>query len=281
MMSDLKKGFVLFFGCIFLLFGCDQSFDPLKESDDFRFSISGYLDVSEPEQIIRVINLQQQNVREGSGFEGSVYLRDIGNDTKIEMVPEFREYSTLRSAYNFTTDYPLELSSRYEILAEREDGATSSVQISMPSDFRDPVFLEGSFLDPDALRILDIDIDRLAEVSLRYQVLFPVSGTREFRKVVLTNQAFRVGSSLSIFVNGQILANALRDINDFDEVEITNCEFYVAKGGPEWLDFDILSDNEITLPNGITNVENGTGYMVGVRSKTTTYPSNLCSDQRD
>ncbi|MGM0460084.1 MAG: hypothetical protein ACQERO_12130 [Bacteroidota bacterium] len=266
---------------LLLLFfsACDQPFEPIREDDLLRFSIAGYLDASEDEQRIRVVNLHQQNVREGTGFEGSVYLQDVSQDSVVPMVPEYRQYSQIRAAYNFTTDYPIEPNRTYRIIAEQDDGDQSSVQVRTPGDFADPEFEPGTFDMPPGFRIREVT--NIAEVSIRYQLLYPESQTREMRKIVLTNQVRRSGNSYFVIVRNDIMLNDLRDVDDLGAVEITNCEFFVAGGGPDWIDFNNLSDDQITLPNGITNVENGTGYVASVLSKRVLYENNTCNDQRE
>lgn len=265
---------------VLFLAGCDQPFEPFKENDDFIFSMAGFLDSGEEIQRVRVINLQQEDVRNGIPFEGEVYIRDFANDEIIQMEGELIRYSPLRSAYSFSTNHPLEDNRNYQIIAERADGAESRANLRTPSDFRDPVYEEGDFLTPDGLRIWDVR--RLAEVSLRFRVTFPVSGVSENRKVVLTRQARRVGTDQYLVpVSDDILLNALSDLDDIEEIEITNCEFLVAKGGPNYRDFSGLSDNEITIPNSMSNVSNGSGFVTTVKSKRALYPSNVCADQNE
>lgn len=265
---------------ILIFSGCDQPFEPFKENDDFIFSMAGFLDSGEEIQQVRVINLQQEDVRNDIPFEGVVYIRDFANDEIIQMEGELIRYSPLRSAYNFSTNHPLEDNRNYEIIAEREDGAESRVNLRTPSDFRDPVYEEGDFLTPDGLRIWDVR--RLAEVSLRFRVTYPISGTIENRKVVLTGQARRIGTDQYLVpVSDDVLLNAVSDLDDIGEIVISNCEFVVAKGGPNYRDFSDLSDNEITIPNNISNVSNGTGFITTVKSKRALYPSNTCADQNE
>lgn len=265
---------------VLLFAGCEQTFEPFKENDEFIFSMAGFLDSGEEIQHVRVINLQQEDVRNNIPFEGDVYFRDVLNNEVIQMDGELIRYSPLRSAYSFSTNYPLEDNRNYVIIAEREDGAESRVNLRTPSDFRDPVYEEGDFLTPDGLRIWDVP--KLAEVSLRFRVTFPVSGTIENRKVVLTGQARRVGTDQYLVpVSDDVLLNAVSDLDDIGEIEITNCEFVVAKGGPNYRDFSGLSDNEITIPNSFSNVSNGTGFITTVKSKRALYPSNTCADQNE
>ena len=276
----LRRFYVL--AAVLIFAGCEQPFEPFKENDGFIFSMAGFLDSGEEIQHMRVINLQQEDVRNDVPFEGKVYLRDAENNVIIQMDGELLRYSPLRSAYSFSTSYPLEDNRNYEIIAKRSDGAESRVDIMTPRDFRDPVYEEGDFLTPDGLRIWDIG--RLAEVSLKFRVIFPVSGTIENRKVVLTRQARRVGSNQYLVpVSDDVLRNALSDLDreEIGDIIITNCEFLVAKGGPNYRDFTGLSDNEITIPNSMSNVSNGTGFITTIKSKRAQYPSNMCADQSD
>lgn len=279
-MNIFLKRWSYVFLAVIVFIGCEQTFEPFKENDKFIFSMAGFIDSGQSIQQVRVINLQQEDVRNGIPFEGEVYFRDFANDEIIQMEGELIQYSPLRSAYIFSVNHTLEDNRNYEIIAERGDGVESRVNLTTPADFRDPVYVEGDFLTPDGLRIWDIQ--RLAEVSLRFRVTYPFSGTIENRKVVLTRQARRIGADQYLVpVSDDVLLNAVSDLEDIGEIEITNCKFVVAKGGPNYRDFSNLSDNEITIPNSLSNVSNGTGFVTTVKTKRVQYPSNICLEQAD
>lgn len=50
-------------------------------------------------------------------------------------------------------------------------------------------------------------------------------------------------------------------------------QIFMASAGPAWIDFSVVDDEIIILPDGISNVEKGVGYVTGVYSKTIPYES--------
>jgi hypothetical protein len=68
-------------------------------------------------------------------------------------------------------------------------------------------------------------------------------------------------------------------LDNTGEIEITNCEFVVAKRGPNYYYFSDLSDNEITIQNSLSNVSKKASYVAAVKFKRTLYPGSSCADQ--
>jgi hypothetical protein len=57
-------------------------------------------------------------------------------------------------------------------------------------------------------------------------------------------------------------------------IVVISRDIFVASGGPEWNEEIIILDDVLyALPEGISNVENGLGYMFGMVSKTIPYES--------
>jgi hypothetical protein len=63
------------------------------------------------------------------------------------------------------------------------------------------------------------------------------------------------------------------------EIEYLQHQLFVASGGPEWNEeLNDLKDIEYALPEVISNVENGTGYIFGIVSKSVPFKS--CFDDQ-
>ncbi|MCW9705405.1 hypothetical protein [Fodinibius salsisoli] len=56
-------------------------------------------------------------------------------------------------------------------------------------------------------------------------------------------------------------------------------QVYVAAAGPGFHDFGAINENVTALPEGVSNVTNGVGYLAGIVSKTVPYKS--CYDEDD
>jgi hypothetical protein len=258
---------------------CDESLDPFKENDRFIFSMYGYVDASDGTNWIRVINLQEEVDRTGRGINGTVTLENLSTGETAVLEDSLFQYSANIFAYNFRTDKNLEPGGTYRLTAVRFDGAESSVIINIPDDFREPEFRTATFPgEPDGLRIWEVD--NLAEASVRFNVRYVQAEITQRISVSLLPDTIQSGSDQYLIpVESSIISDATVDL---DDVEITDCEFYVAKAGPEWVDFSSIDRNLIALPEGgISNVENGTGYVVGVVSRRIKFPNVHCTDQEE
>lgn len=54
-------------------------------------------------------------------------------------------------------------------------------------------------------------------------------------------------------------------------------QIFTASAGPDFIDFGQTDERVIALPQGISNVINGTGYLAGIVSKTVPY--ERCVDE--
>ncbi len=280
-MNNFKKKYcTVFAGLIIYLAvffaGCDETLEPFKENDRFIFSIYGWLDASDENHWIRVINLQEEVDRSGGGINGTVTLENLSTGEQTTFSDSLFQYTDNIFAYNFFANTPLKPSETYKLRATRTDGAESSVTIRMPGSFPDPVFQRAAMPgDPDGLRIRGVE--NLAEVSVRFDVRFIQAEFTQPMRVSVLADSIRTGSDeFFITIDTGIIADATVDL---DSIEITNCEIYVARAGPGWLHFPSIDRNLIALPEGISNIENGTGYVIGVVSRRIVYPNARCVDQ--
>lgn len=268
---------MLFTGAATLLSGCDDTLKPFKENDRFIFSIYGYLDTSSDQQWIRVINLQEAVDRTGGGINGTVTLEHLETGEKANLEGSLFRYSDIHYAYNFKTDLQILPENTYQLTATREDGSYSSATIDIPRDFRDPFFLvEDNPENPDILWVYDVD--NLADIQIRFTVYHPITEVVQPMAVSLIDGARAVGeNNHRVFVDKQSILAATRDL---EGIEVRNCSLYVASAGSDWIDFSSLDPELIALPDGATNISRGTGFLIGINSRSVLYENFACADQR-
>ena len=268
---------MLFTGAVAFLSGCDDTLKPFKENDRFIFSIYGYLDTSTDRQWIRVINLQEPVDRAGGGINGTVTLEHLESGEKMILHDTLYRFSDIHYAYNFRADMEILPENSYQLTATREDGAFSSVTIDIPRDFRDPFFLvEDNPENPDILWVYDVD--NLADIQIRFTVHHPITEAVQPMAISLIQGARAVGeNNHRVFVDKQSIITATRDLED---VEIRDCRLYVASAGSDWIDFASLDPELIALPDGVTNIVSGTGFVIGINSRSILYENFACDDQR-
>jgi hypothetical protein len=282
---EIRKGNLNILITILLLFiafiglnSCDETLDPVKENDLFYYSIFGYLDSSEERQWIRVINLQEEIDTTGEGIDGIVRLENLQTGESSILKDSLFQYSDKFYAYNFWTEQDIDPTGSYRITAERSDGITSSVTVEIPETFEDPEY-QPPISAGDPGRLIIKGVDNLADASIRFKVRFNVANITVNNTIQVISDTIATGpNSYYIPIYPDQISLAIRDL---DSVDIIDCELYVARAGPDWVDFSSLDRNLIALPDGISNVDNGTGYVVGVTSKRIFYPNRSCTDQND
>ena len=286
-----KKSLVILFTFAFSLFtillsGCDQTFNPIKDNSRVPFSIFGYLDVSADTQWVRVTPVRGQIDISTEVPEMTVSVTDLnsGNSAAFNdslfLYPDGRHILT---AWNTTDILKPEQTVRFK--AERPDGSESHATIAFPPDFPTPrleIYEESGFV------LLYIEgVENLVEVQVRAlaHVISPSANwdfidvfKRRIRRIRKTGP----GAYRAIMTPGsKFVVNVPEPPAGWDdlEVEYLDHQVYVVSGGPEWReDFADLKDIEYSLPEVISNVENGTGYMFGIVSKS--IPFENCFDEQ-
>lgn len=255
---------------------CDESFNTFKENDRYLFSISGYLDSSLEEQWLRVINLQEEIDGEDHRMSGVVTMQHLETGEIYSFQDSLFQFSETNFAYNVRAGARIHPSSTYLLTATREDGAQSRVFVDIPDAFPDPIFMPSDhFWHPDMFRINQVE--HLADVQVRFNVHHKLAEFTQPMQVSVLQEAFRIDEHThGVYIYKEIIDNNIRGLTD---VEITDCELYVASAGMDWIDFSEVDPEILMLPDGITNVENGTGYVIGVSSHTIPYDNPACDDQ--
>lgn len=174
----------------------------------------------------------------------------------------------------------------YRIKAEHSDGGTSQTSLTTPEEFSTPIFLSGSSMGSEN-RIHTVVIpgtkdQKLVDVQTWWFV--QNNETHQIRKFTFSHrQSVRWVDS---YYGGAHIADVNQDreegtifstlnISSFFEsanYDLLRRQIFVAVAGPEWNEeIPDMSDLVYAQMEGISNVENGLGYMVGVYSKIIPY----------
>ena len=257
-------------GCLAALLtlgGCDTDFDPIQQSD-LHFSVFGFLDAAADSQFIRISPVRDSLAPSPQPIDAVVTLENLDSGQKTILQDSLFAFED-RFAYNFWTAEPIEHEATYRLRILRSDGAESTATVSLPPAYQDPELLlppqmAAPISTTAAIRIRDVEY--LAE--LRVVVTFHLPGQPADAAQSLTlNYLDRV----AVLNTG--LGVQFRPYNDFfgsiqrcpivDDVQVM-----VAATGPEWPDFLQIDAETQALPDVITNVENGVGFVGGVSRKT-------------
>lgn len=269
---------------VLLMAGCDQTFEPIKESDTVPLSMYGYLDASVDTQWVRVTPIRNQLNQSLEKPEMDVTLEEIQSGDTVVMSDSLFQLREDFNVINAWTTMDIEPGQTYQIYAERADGASSSVIVSLPEDFPTPVIFD--YGDGCRGLLRTEGIEELADVQSIWHVIvrYIVNGSIAFEeervyRIPHRQRANRIADGayevyLSTERDLEYIMNQLIDSGSGASIEIISRDIFVASGGPEW-DKEIISLDDIlyALPEGLSNIENGLGYMFGIVSKTIPYES--------
>lgn len=278
----------VFLVCIFITLGCDQSFQPLKENEEYIFSIYGYLDASADTQWVRVSPAREEFEMPPELPDMQVTIEHLVSGQTVVMNDSLFSPGNETYYVNAWTTMDIQNGQSYRLKAERGDGATSQVTVSVPGSFPTPrVRRETHFIgEPDTYTIFIENAEKLAAVQTRWYVKLVAPGYE--KKEVFTfsyrNDAEKLGDGrYRIPVQpdeDRQQMNSEVFLPDSGEIQVLHRQIFVAAGGPEWnKDISSLDDLIYALPGGFSNVENGLGYIVGIDSKL--IPLESCRDDKE
>lgn len=251
----------------FFITACEQPFEPVQENERHFFSINGYLDASADTQWVRVMPVRETLLQEPDLPVPLVTLYDLENDTNVVMRDSLFTFSGGRYAYNFWTTMDLQPEQKYRLVVEGQDGRFSQAEVTLPPDFPEPRFREPEFGD-DILLVEGVE--RLADIQVVYEIR--LNNTGEVFSAAFSYLPFSIflpPSTYRIGINPDYPRTEV--MNAYCGITTLERNIFVAAGGPEWHDFLSIDKHTIALPDGITNIENGVGYLGGILSKTFPY----------
>lgn len=274
--------------CYPVLQGCEGEFQPIAENDKYYFTMYGYLDASADTQKVRISPSRSsiESFREIPDMSVKIEHLETGtvssmNNTLIELPEGF-------NAINSWTSMNIEPGQKYSLYAERPEGKKSRVTVTIPEDFPTPRFIEDkSVTRPRMNRVLVQGVDHLAGFQTRWYVRLSAPGYRENKMYTFyyRNQAERstgYNDSFSISFSEELEFQEIERNTPFlrneGTIEVLHKQVFIASAGTDWIEeIENIGDLEYGLPEGLGNVENGLGYVVGIVSKIIPYKN--CTDE--
>lgn len=246
----------------------DTALDPFQESP-FPYSIFGYLDGGVDTQFVRITPVRDSIALGPGPIDATVTLEHLASGQKTTWHDSLFSYKTAtarseRFGHNFWSPEALEPLATYRLIVSRSDGATSHVTVTLPDTFPDPEILGST--------IKIRGIERLADVVVVYRVFDLILRQPSTYTVSYLQDAFAVGDEFWVLVDRG---------GDQDEITarlggapflIISIEVTVAAAGPDWPDLTEIDNETLALPNVVSNVEEGIGYLGSIISKTFFWP---------
>lgn len=257
---------VLFLSVLFTSVSCDQVFEPWQENDQYEFSIFGYLDATQDTQWVRVMPVREDLFLEPEPFNVAVTLKHIESGESVVLNDSLVSFAHDAYAWNFWTTMEMKPEQTYRLTAERPDGSFSRAQVTLPPDFPTPlVVIENTRSNPprpSAATVFLEGVTRLADVRTVHG-LTRVAHLKDTTGIA--SGFYRVAIDLSEDL--RILGQMNPDVAPSSLIG-SSSRIYIASAGPDYHHFGSVSEKVIAVPDGVSNIENGLGYLAGIVSKT-------------
>lgn len=260
--SNVFRGLLL--STIFLITACNESFSPLKENDAMVFSMVGVLDINADTQWVRVMPIGKSLLPTDTTSNGTVVrmIRESTGDVTI-MNDSLFQFNQDAYVWNYWTDVPVRPEEYYTIVAESQEGEQSIVTIKTPSIAPMP---EVEFNERfERIQVSGVVTDTLVVLESRYLVQ-PITdmGCSQEMEVVISHMdqvVVRGENQYYLTVENSLALSQEVGVNS---MIINRRALVVISATDDWPDGTSLTENEMALPDIISNVQNGTGVVAGI-----------------
>lgn len=250
-----------------LINSCDSTFEPIQPSDDITFSIFGTLDLHADTQWVRVMPIGEKLLADDPNVErAKVTLTRMETGEVVTLEDSLFAFRNNTYVLNYWTDTPLHSEEDYLLQAETADGRISRAQVSIPSPLPRPQIDYSLEEERGLVEIPTDDLPVVVESKFVVQELTPF-GPAPAKEIAFSHldHLFLTDDGTYRFrvEGGRLIYNELET-----SYQVLDRELVIAKGSKDWPDLSDLTEEEIPVPDNYSNVENGTGLVVGVASRT-------------
>lgn len=260
----------LFFLYVMLIFnGCDNTFEPLMENDQYQFSMYGAIDLQGEYSEVRVMPIGESLIpTDPDPNRTEVTLtRESSGESYVLRDSLFR-FGGRAYVWNYFTDKVLHPNEEYTIRAEAEDGSYSSATVTIPSVLPVPE-VEYTIVNEGGT-VRGNSEDPIVTIEMRYRAqVVNEFGCEPEREIVVNHT-----ENILTYPNGNYRLemgnrSALNSAFGPEKtIRINSRKLVVMSALDDWPDTDDLSDEEAVLNDAVTNVEFGTGFVAGISSQT-------------
>lgn len=255
---------VLFFSILFF-FSCENSFQPLQENNQYAFTMYGTLDFHADTQWVRIMPIGKTLLPKDSIPDPTTValIRKKTGETTFFSDSLFR-FGGDTYVSNYWSTKPLVANENYTLIAENSNGDQSLSNIHIPSPLPLPTVEYST--EREVGFISGFSADPLVSLETRYLVQVTDERCLPEREIILSHLEDIVPSGDGSFVlkidNLSKISKLLGVIpGDFI---INHRELVLIAASTDWPDLTDLSEQEIVLPDVVSNVEHGTGLVAGI-----------------
>lgn len=262
----------------FVIAGCDETFLPLEENDQYHFTIYGFLDASADTQWVRVMPVRENLYPGRDPIDAIVTLEHVESGSSVVMNDSLFGYFHDRYAWNFWTTWELHPEQTYRLTAERSDGKSSYAEVSLPKDFPIPVVETDDPQFGTSARVYFNDIEHLADVRVIHYLRFHHTDQEYIVPFGHLQQPFlQESGEYMIFINPSKDRETIGSLIGDNPHTTYPMQIFIASAGPEFRHFPMIDQREAVIPERISNITNGIGYLAGIVSKT--IPYEMCLEE--
>lgn len=252
---------------ILYLAGCDNTFKPLQQNDQYAFSMYGTLDLHADTQWVRVMPIGESLIPTNPESNNTVVTltRESTGETTI-LNDSLFVFGGNAYVWNYWTSMPLQPNEEYILCAEAPDGRQSTAHVMVPSFLALPLVNYSE--ESDVAVITGSSVDPLVMLDTRFkvEVITEVGPAPEMELVfshldgVYVDQNGKFSFTMEVTYSVAIRLEGVRP----GEFIIKSKELLIATGSEDWPDLSDLNEEGIVLPDVVSNVENGTGFVAGI-----------------
>ncbi len=268
---------VFFAALLTLSAGCDQSFEPFAEHERY-FSIYGNLDPAADTQWVRVMPIRTSTLAEPVPIDATVTLEHLGTGEVFTLRDSLFRHTGADPqspgevyVHTFWTTEPILPDATYRLTALRSDGATATATAKVAREYPRVIVGLGQdprqFLNRDYVQVEGIDHlamvlvhhyipDECSSYSHPHTIFHGPDGRPEpgddiarvyvDRRPVLPPGTFRCSPELKKQIS-------------------------IVTSGSEWAYGAELTNAVVTLPDVVSNVVNGAGFLGGILTRRVPY----------
>ncbi|MEX2346004.1 MAG: hypothetical protein WD604_10345 [Balneolaceae bacterium] len=240
----------------------------MQENDKYVFTIYGVLDVHADTQWVRVMPIGEALIPTDPDPNGTVVrLARESNGETIALNDSLFRFGGDSYVWNYWTTESLQPNESYNITAETPGGKQSLSIVTLPSALSVP---EVEYSEEyESIMVSGHTEEQLVLVETRYLVQAVTEmGCAPEREVVISHQEEVTNMSGQYHLsteNWSVIAKEL-DVNAFNFI-VNRRELIIVSAGEDWIGLSDLTEEEIFLPDKLSNVENGTGVVAGIASR--------------
>lgn len=249
------------------LWGCENSFEPIKENNLYNYSMYGILDLSADTQWVRVMPLRNSIFRDSVGNDATVSLTRESTGQTEQLQDTLLRLAQNSYVWNFWTTTPLHPQEDYTVTAESPEGEVTSATASIPADFPTPEIYYRENTENCHI-IISAEVERPVVVEITYE--FQIEHNDELSSITrfpishIRNLVESFGGNMELVINSDIAAIAQEYNVLTNQIVNLSAELLIVSADSNWTELDM---DGADLPGENSNVENGLGIVTGIVSK--------------